>query len=197
MKIDKDTKGRIVFTVLMLVVFAVGSSIPVAGVSKEALANVFANENSGLFDLYNLFTGGSFQNFTLFALGITPYITASIIIQLLTIAFTYFENLAKEGETGRKKMAAITRYTTIALALLQATGMTVGLFRSAIIDKSALTVVSIILTLTAGTTILMWLGEQINEYGVGNGMSLLIFAGIVMRLPVQIREIIHSATLPS
>lgn len=191
MKIDKDTKGRIVFTVLMLVVFAVGSSIPVAGVSKEALANVFANENSGLFDLYNLFTGGSFQNFTLFALGITPYITASIIIQLLTIAFTYFENLAKEGETGRKKMAAITRYTTIALALLQATGMTVGLFRSAIIDKSALTVVSIILTLTAGTTILMWLGEQINEYGVGNGMSLLIFAGIVMRLPVQIREIIQ------
>ena len=175
----------------MLVVFAVGSSIPVAGVSKEALANVFANENSGLFDLYNLFTGGSFQNFTLFALGITPYITASIIIQLLTIAFTYFENLAKEGETGRKKMAAITRYTTIALALLQATGMTVGLFRSAIIDKSALTVVSIILTLTAGTTILMWLGEQINEYGVGNGMSLLIFAGIVMRLPVQIREIIQ------
>lgn len=193
MKINKDTKQRIVFTILILAVFAIGSNIPVAGVSKDALTQVFANDNSGLFDLYNLFTGGSFQNFTLFALGITPYITASIIIQLMTIAFTYFENLAKEGETGRKKMAAITRYLTIALALLQATGMTVGLFRSAIISKTPLTIASIILTLTAGTTILMWLGEQINEYGVGNGMSLLIFAGIAMRLPVQIGNVIRQA----
>lgn len=189
MKINKETRQRLIFTLLVLVVFAIGSNIPVAGVSREALSNVFANENTGLFDLYNLFTGGSFQNFTLFALGITPYITASIIIQLLTIAFTYFENLAKEGETGRKKMAAITRYTTIGLALLQASGMTVGLFRSALIDKSALTIISIVLTLTAGTTVLMWLGEQINEYGIGNGMSLLIFAGIVMRLPVQARDL--------
>lgn len=191
MKINKETRSRIIFTVLILSVFAVGANIPVAGVSKEALAQVFTGTNSGLFDLYNLFTGGSFQNFTLFALGVTPYITASIIIQLLTIAFPYFEKLAEEGETGRKKMAAITRYVTIVLALVQAAGMTFGLFRSALIDQTALTSISIVLTLTAGTTALMWLGEQINEYGVGNGMSLLIFAGIVMRLPVAVRDLIR------
>jgi len=191
MKINKETRSRIIFTVLILSVFAIGANIPVAGVSKEALAQVFTGTNSGLFDLYNLFTGGSFQNFTLFALGVTPYITASIIIQLLTIAFPYFEKLAEEGETGRKKMAAITRYVTIVLALVQAAGMTFGLFRSALIDQTALTSISIVLTLTAGTTALMWLGEQINEYGVGNGMSLLIFAGIVMRLPVAVRDLIR------
>ena len=191
MKINKETRSRIIFTVLILSVFDVGANIPVAGVSKEALAQVFTGTNSGLFDLYNLFTGGSFQNFTLFALGVTPYITASIIIQLLTIAFPYFEKLAEEGETGRKKMAAITRYVTIVLALVQAAGMTFGLFRSALIDQTALTSISIVLTLTAGTTALMWLGEQINEYGVGNGMSLLIFAGIVMRLPVAVRDLIR------
>ena len=192
-RLSKENRSRLFFTILILAVFCVGTSIPVAGVDKESLAQIFNNENSGLFDLYNLFTGGSFQNFTLFALGITPYITASIIIQLLTIAFPYFENLAKEGETGRKKMASITRYATIALALIQATGMTVGLFRQAIIDKTTFTVIVIVATLTAGTTILMWLGEQINEYGIGNGMSLLIFAGIVVRLPIQVRDIITKA----
>lgn len=192
-KISKETKNSLIFTVLILVIFAIGSNIPVAGVSKESLQQVFNNDNSGLFDLYNLFTGGSFQNFTLFALGVTPYITSSIIVQLLTVAFPYFEKLAQEGSEGRKKMAAITRYMTIVLALIQAAGMTVGLFRSALIDKSTLTVISIVLTLTAGTTILMWLGEQINEHGIGNGMSLLIFAGIVMRLPVQIKDVVQRA----
>lgn len=193
MKLTKENKSRLIFTILILAVFCIGTSIPVAGVDKTTLTQIFTNENSGLFDLYNLFTGGSFQNFTLFALGITPYITASIIIQLLTIAFPYFENLAKEGEPGRKKMAAITRYVTIVLALVQATGMTVGLFRQAVIDKTVFTTIVIVVTLTAGTTILMWLGEQINEYGIGNGMSLLIFAGIVVRLPVQIRDIVSQA----
>ena len=189
----KEIRQKVIFTALILAVFAIGVSIPVAGVDKEALAQVFSGENSGLFDLYNLFTGGSFQNFTIFALGVTPYITASIIVQLLTIAFPYFENLSKEGDTGRKKMATITRYMTIVLALLQAGGITLGLFKQAIIDTSALSIISIMLTLTAGTTILMWLGEQVNEYGVGNGMSLLIFAGIVMRLPTQIMDVIRSA----
>lgn len=193
MNLSKDNKSRLIFTILILAVFCIGSSIPVAGVDKEALSQIFTSENSGLFDLYNLFTGGSFQNFTLFALGITPYITASIIIQLLSISFTYFENLSKEGETGRKKMAQITRYMTIVLALIQAAGMSLGLFRQAVIDKTTFTIIVIIATLTAGTTILMWLGEQINEYGVGNGMSILIFAGIVMRLPVQVRDIITQA----
>lgn len=189
----KEIRQKVIFTALILAVFAIGVSIPVAGVDKEALAQVFSGENSGLFDLYNLFTGGSFQNFTIFALGVTPYITASIIVQLLTIAFPYFENLSKEGDTGRKKMATITRYMTIVLALLQAGGITLGLFKQAIIDTSALSIISIMLTLTAGTTILMWLGEQVNEYGVGNGMSLLIFAGIVMRLPTQVMDVIRSA----
>lgn len=193
MNLSKDNKSRLIFTILILAVFCIGSSIPVAGVDKDALSQIFTSENSGLFDLYNLFTGGSFQNFTLFALGITPYITASIIIQLLSISFTYFENLSKEGETGRKKMAQITRYMTIVLALIQAAGMSLGLFRQAVIDKTTFTIIVIIATLTAGTTILMWLGEQINEYGVGNGMSILIFAGIVMRLPVQVRDIITQA----
>lgn len=193
MNLSKENRSRLIFTILILAVFCIGSSIPVAGVDKEALSQIFTNENSGLFDLYNLFTGGSFQNFTLFALGITPYITASIIIQLLSISFTYFENLAKEGETGRKKMAQITRYMTIVLALIQAAGMSLGLFRQAVIDKTTFTIIVIIATLTAGTTILMWLGEQINEYGIGNGMSILIFAGIVMRLPVQVRDIVTQA----
>lgn len=189
----KEIRQKVIFTALILAVFAIGVSIPVARVDKEALVQVFSGENSGLFDLYNLFTGGSFQNFTIFALGVTPYITASIIVQLLTIAFPYFENLSKEGDTGRKKMATITRYMTIVLALLQAGGITLGLFKQAIIDTSALSIISIMLTLTAGTTILMWLGEQVNEYGVGNGMSLLIFAGIVMRLPTQVMDVIRSA----
>ena len=190
---SKETKQRIVFTLLILSVFAIGTSIPIAGIDKTSLSQIFNGENSGLFDLYNLFTGGSFQNFTLFALGITPYITASIIIQLLTIAFPYFENLAKEGETGRKKMALITRYLTVVLALLQAAGMALGLFRSALVNNDALSVISVILVLVAGTTALMWLGEQINEFGVGNGMSLLIFAGIAMRLPSQVKGVIDQA----
>lgn len=190
---SKETREKLIFTILILAVFAVGTSIPVAGVSKEALSQIFTNDNSGLFDLYNLFTGGSFQNFTLFALGVTPYITATIIVQLLTIAFPYFENLSKEGETGRKKMTTITRFMTIVLALLQASGMTWGLFRQAVIDKTIFTSIVIVLTLTAGTTILMWLGEQINEYGVGNGMSLLIFAGIAMRLPSQVGTVVRLA----
>jgi len=137
-----------------------------------------------------MFTGGSFQNFTVFALGVTPYITASIIIQLFTIAFPYFEELSKEGSTGRKKMAAITRYTGVGLALLQATGITLGLVKQSVIDKSVLNYIMIITLLTAGMSFLMWLGEQINEYGIGNGMSLIIFAGIVMRLPIDVQNLI-------
>lgn len=143
---------------------------------------------TGLFDLFDLFSGGSFSNFTIFALSITPYITASIIIQLMT-AFPYFEKLAKEGVEGRKKMAQITRYLTVVLALIQAIALTIGLFRQAIVDKSVFSVIVVILVLTAGTAFLMWLGEQINDKGIGNGISLLIFAGIVARIPSGIRQI--------
>lgn len=187
---NKDIRNKMIFTVLMLAIFGIGTSLPVPGINHDTLKEVFNGQNAGLFDLFNLFTGGSFQNFTIFALGVTPYITASIIIQLLTIGFPYFEKLSKEGDTGRKKMATITRYLAIILALVQAIGMTFGLFRNAVITTTVLSFCMIIILLTAGTAFLMWLGEQINEYGIGNGMSLLIFAGIVMRLPVEIRDIV-------
>ena len=177
-----------IFTLLMLVVFRIGSNIPVPGIDRATLSQVFTGE-TGLFDLFDLFSGGSFSQFTIFALSITPYITASIIIQLLTIAFPYFERLAKEGEEGRKKMAQITRYLTIVLALIQALGLTVGLFRKAVIDQTWFSFAVIILVLTAGTAFLMWLGEQINDKGIGNGISLIIFSGIVARIPSGLRSI--------
>ena len=182
-----EIRKKILFTILMLVVFRIGSSIPVPGIDRSYLAQIFTG-NNGLFDLFDLFSGGSFSNFTIFALSITPYVTASIIIQLLTVAFPYFERLAKEGTEGRKKMAQITRYMTVVLALIQALGLTVGLFRRAVIDQNWFNFVVIILILTAGTAFLMWLGEQINENGIGNGISLLIFAGIVARIPTSIRS---------
>ena len=185
----KEIRGKLIFTLLMLVVFRIGSNIPVPGINRTYLAQMFSGDNMGLFELFNLFSGGSFNNFTIFALSITPYITASIIIQLLTIAFPYFERLAKEGMEGRKKMAQITRYLTVALALVQGLGLTVGLFRKTIIDQNWFTFVVITLILTAGTTFLMWLGEQINEYGIGNGISLLIFGGIVARIPSGVASI--------
>lgn len=185
----KEIRSKLIFTLLMLVVFRIGSNIPVPGINRTYLAQMFSGDNMGLFELFNLFSGGSFNNFTIFALSITPYITASIIIQLLTIAFPYFERLAKEGMEGRKKMAQITRYLTVALALVQGLGLTVGLFRKTIIDQNWFTFVVITLILTAGTTFLMWLGEQINEYGIGNGISLLIFGGIVARIPSGVASI--------
>lgn len=184
----KELRGKIIFTLLMLVVFRIGSNIPVPGINREYLAQMFSGE-TGLLDLFDLFSGGSFSNFTVFALGVTPYITASIIIQLLTIAFPYFERLSKEGNEGRKKMATITRYMTVVLGLVQAIGLTVGLFRRTVIDQSAFNLICIIVILTAGTSFLMWLGEQINEYGVGNGISMLIFGGIIARIPTAVRGV--------
>ena len=185
-----EIRSKMIFTLLMLVVFRIGSNIPVPNIDRSVLAQMFTSE-AGLFDLFDLFSGGSFSNFTIFALSITPYITASIVIQLLTV-FPYFERLVKEGVEGRKKMAQITRYLTVVLALVQAIGLTVGLFRSAVVDKSAFSIIVIVLVLTAGTAFLMWLGEQINEKGIGNGISLLIFAGIVARIPSGLRSLLVS-----
>ena len=168
----KEIRQKIIFTLLMLLVFRIGSNIPVPGINREYLAQMFSGQ-TGLLDLFDLFSGGAFSNFTIFALSITPYVTASIIVQLLTIAFPYFERLAREGTEGRKKMATITRYMTVALGLIQAIGLTVGLFRRAIVDQSAFNMIVIIVVLTAGTAFLMWLGEQINEYGIGNGISMI------------------------
>ena len=187
-----EIRSKMIFTLLMLVVFRIGSNIPVPNINREALAQMFTGD-AGLFDLFDLFSGGSFSNFTIFALSITPYITASIVIQLLTV-FPFFERLVREGVEGKKKMAQYTRYLTVVLALVQSIGLTVGLFRSAVIDKSAFSIAVVVLVLTAGTAFLMWLGEQINEKGIGNGISLLIFAGIVSRIPSGIRSLFVNVT---
>lgn len=186
-----EIRSKIIFTLLMLVVFRIGSNIPVPNIDRTVLAQMFTGD-AGLFDLFDLFSGGAFSNFTIFALSITPYITASIIVQLLGMAFPYFQRLAQSGTEGRKKMAQITRYLTVVLGLIQAIGLTVGLFRQAIIDTGVFSVILVILVLTAGTAFLMWLGEQINEKGVGNGISLIIFAGIVARIPSGIRSLVTS-----
>lgn len=180
-----DIRKKIIFTLLMLVVFRIGSNIPIPGIDRSMLEEMFSGQY-GLFDLFDLFSGGAFGNMTIFALSITPYITASIILQLLTIAIPSLERLAREGMEGRKKITQYTRYLTVALALIQAAGMTLGLFRSALISTDWFSIVIIILTLAAGTAFLMWLGEQINEHGIGNGISLIIFGGIVARLPAAI-----------
>ena len=186
-----EIRSKMIFTLLMLVVFRIGSNIPVPNINRAVLSEMFTGE-AGLFDLFDLFSGGAFSNFTIFALSITPYITASIIVQLLTMAFPYFQRLAQEGTEGRKKMAQITRYLTVVLGLIQATGLTIGLFRKAVIDTSLFSIIVVILVLTAGTAFLMWLGEQINDKGIGNGISLIIFAGIVARIPSGIRSLATS-----
>ncbi len=177
-----DIRKKIVFTLLMLLIFRIGSNIPVPGIDRDVLNQVFSG-NTGLFGLFDLFSGGAFSNFTIFALSITPYVTASIILQLLTIAVPSLEALAKEGTEGKKKIAQYTRYLTVVLAFIQAIGLSVGLFRQAIVSKDFFSITVIVLTLSAGTAFLMWLGEQINENGIGNGISLIIMAGIVSRIP--------------
>jgi len=178
-----DIRKKIIFTILMLLIFRLGSCIPVPGIDRTILQEFFAQGDTGLFQLFDIFSGGAFSNFTIFALSITPYITASIILQLLTIAIPSLERLAKEGTEGKKKIAQYTRYLTVVLAFVQAIGMSLGLFRQALVNTDFFSVSVIVLTLSAGTAFLMWLGEQINEYGIGNGISLIIFGGIVARIP--------------
>ncbi len=176
-----DLRKRIIFTFIMLAIFRLGSAIPVPGIDIARIKDIVAG--AGLLSFFDLVSGGAFGEMTIFALSITPYITASIIMQLLTMAIPALEEMAKEGEEGSKKITQYTRYATIALALIQSTGISIGLFRGALINQDAFSIVVVILTLTAGTTFLMWLGEEITDKGVGNGISLLIFAGIVSRLP--------------
>lgn len=176
-----DLRRRILYTFMMLLVFRLGSVIPVPGINIEYVKNIV--ENAGLLSFFDLVSGGAFGNMTIFALSITPYITASIIMQLLTIAIPSLEELAKEGEEGSKKIAKYQRYVTVILAVIQATAISIGLFRGALIEKDAFSMIVVVLTLTAGTAFLMWLGENITEKGIGNGISLIIFAGIISRLP--------------
>lgn len=183
-----DIRKKMIFTLVMLLVFRLGSAIPVPGIDRTVLNQMFDAGNAGLFGLFDLFSGGAFQNFTIFALSITPYITASIILQLLTIAVPALEALAKEGAEGKKKIAQYTRYLTVVLAFVQAIGLSIGLFRQALVSTALFDVVVIVLTLTAGTAFLMYLGEKINENGIGNGISLIIFSGIISRMPSAVAQ---------
>ncbi|MCC8159852.1 MAG: preprotein translocase subunit SecY [Oscillospiraceae bacterium] len=180
-----DLRRRILFTLMMLVIFRFGAHIPVPYLSSEAMQAFLGNGGTDLFSLFDVFTGGAFSNATVMAMGVSPYINASIIIQLLTVAIPSLERLAKEGVEGRKKLNKITRYLGIALAFVQGSGLYVTLYNmgSAITNPSVLTFFVIVLTFTAGTAFIIWLGELITEKGLGNGVSLIIFAGIVSRIP--------------
>ena len=181
-----EMRKKMLFTLMILVIFRIGSNIPVPGINRAMLKSMFDASSAGLFGLFDLFSGGAFGNFTIFALGISPYITASIILQLLTVAFPSLEELSKQGEEGRKKMEKITRYITLGLAALQGFGYTFGLFKDYLTYNDVLTKIVIVIILVAGACVTMWLGEKINEHGVGNGISMLIFAGIVSRIPTGI-----------
>ncbi len=178
-----DLRKRIGYTLMMIVVFRLGAAIPVPGINGELLGTLFNDGGDGILSFFDLMSGGSFKNFTIFALGISPYITASIIVNLLQIAIPALEQLAKEGEAGKKKLVQMTRYGTVILAIVQSIGITLGLFRRAFIDFNFVSATIAVLTLTAGTAFLMYLGEKITENGIGNGISLFIFAGILSRLP--------------
>lgn len=173
----------------MLVIFRLGAAVPVPGIDKNALASLFTGDD-GILGFFNLMSGGAFKNFTIFALGISPYITSSIIMNLLQIAIPQLEAMAKEGEEGRKKIARFTRYGTVVLALIQAFGISVGVFGRAFINPGPGSTAIAVMTLTAGTAFLMYLGEKINENGIGNGISMFIFAGILANIPFDVKQVL-------
>jgi preprotein translocase subunit SecY len=185
-----ELKRRILITFLFLAVYRVGVHIPTPGINGDALASFFKQMSGTLFGLIDMFSGGAFERLSVFALGIMPYISASIILQLLTVVIPYLERLQKEGEMGRKKIVQYTRYGTVVLSMIQGFGIAIGLenMRGAAGETIVLIPgwsfrIMTVITLTAGTAFIMWLGEQITERGIGNGISLIIFAGIVARMP--------------
>ena len=180
-----DLRRRLVFLLLALVVYRVGAHIPVPGIDPAQLQQLFNSQQGGILNLFNMFSGGALSRFTVFALGIMPYISASIIMQLMTYVLPAFEQLKKEGEAGRRKTTQYTRYGTVGLALFQSLGIAVALESQAglVIDPGFGFRLTAVVSLTAGTMFLMWLGEQITERGLGNGISILIFAGIAAGLP--------------
>jgi preprotein translocase subunit SecY len=196
-----ELQRRILFTVLLLAVYRIGVYIPTPGIDNVALLAYFEQAKGSLFGLMDMFAGGAFSNFSIFALGIMPYISASIILQLLTIAIPHLERLSKEGETGRRKITQYTRYGTVLLSMIQGFGIAYGLQQmsgpsgSPIVLQSGWSFIMLtVITLTSGTSFIMWLGETITEKGVGNGISLIIFAGIVCRMPAAIGNTIRLAT---
>lgn len=183
-----DLRRRLVFLLLALVVYRVGAHIPVPGIDPDQLKQLFKGQQGGILSLFNMFSGGALSRFTVFALGIMPYISASIIMQLLTYVVPTFEQMKKEGESGRRKITQYTRFATLGLAIFQSFGIAVALEASAglVIDPGLGFRLTSVVSLTAGTIFLMWLGEQITERGLGNGISILIFAGIAAGLPSAI-----------
>jgi preprotein translocase subunit SecY len=183
-----DLRRRLVFLILALVVYRIGAHIPVPGIDPNQLEQLFKGQQGGILSLFNMFSGGALSRFTVFALGIMPYISASIIMQLMTYVLPAFEQLKKEGEAGRRKITQYTRYGTLGLAIFQALGIALALEGSAglVINPGMGFRLTAVVSLVAGTMFLMWLGEQITERGLGNGISILIFAGIAAGLPSAI-----------
>jgi preprotein translocase subunit SecY len=183
-----DLKRRLLFLLGALVVFRIGAHIPVPGIDPHVLADLFAGQQGGILGMFNMFSGGALSRFTIFALGIMPYISASIIMQLMTTVSPHLEQLRKEGETGRRKITQYTRYGTLFLALFQATGISIALESQPglVLEPGLMFRITAVTTLVTGTMFLMWLGEQITERGLGNGISIIIFAGIAAGLPSAI-----------
>ena len=183
----KDIRNRIIFTFLMLIVIRIGSQLPIPGVKSEVFASWFASQTADGMGFFDAITGGSFYNMSIFALNITPYITSSIIMQLLTIAIPKLEEMQRDGEEGRKKIAEITRYLTIALALIEAVAMAIGFYRGNLLESSSpLCIIMVVLGLIAGAAVLMWIGERITEKGVGNGISIVLTINIISHMPNDI-----------
>ena len=190
----------------MLVVIRIGSQLPIPGVDSEVFANWFASQTADGMGFFDAVTGGSFLNLSIFALNITPYITSSIIMQLLTIAIPKLEEMQRDGEDGRKKIAEITRYLTVALALIEAIAMAIGFSRGGYLEQSdstavyVMNIIMVIFTLTAGSAVLMWIGERITEKGVGNGISIVLTINIISRMPNDIgtlyQQFISGKTVP-
>ncbi len=188
-----DLKKRIWFTLGALLVYRLGTYIPMPGINPEAMAQAFSQQSTGILGLFNMFAGGAVERMAIFALGIMPYISASIIIQLMTSVIPSLEQLKKEGEQGRKVINQYTRYGTVLLATIQAYGIALGLQSSEniVVSPGAFFILSAVITLVGGTMFLMWLGEQITARGIGNGISLIIFAGIVANLPSAIAQLLE------
>ena len=186
----KEIRKKLLFTFLMLVVIRIGCQLPVPGVNRHFFSKWFAAQTGDTFSFFNAFTGGSFENMSLFALNITPYITSSIIIQLLTIAIPKLEEMQRDGEEGRKKLTSITRYVTVGLALIESAAMAIGFGRQGLMDDfNALNVITVIAALTAGSAFLMWIGERITENGVGNGISIVLTINIISRMPSDLSSL--------
>ena len=181
-----DLKRRILFTLAILFIFRLGAYIPTPGVDRAAMANLFSNSGGGVMDFLNLFSGGALSRFGIFSLGVAPYINSSIVMQLLVVIFPFLEKLQKDSSDGRKKLVQWTRYGSVLFAVVQAIGMTAWIGNLGIFSGSFFDAFMIVVTLTAGSLAVMWLGEELSDHGIGNGISLLIFAGIVARIPEAI-----------